>query len=106
MEEIELKYGDELFAKSRYYLSKVTVVRFTPTTIVLSDNNKIRKPFTNNRSYGIGTNTYYSLPNDELNNQFNRNLNDRYVSDFKFSKLNNQQLETVVALLKSMKTNP
>jgi len=108
MENIELKTGDLLFSKSNYHgLQKIEVERLTNTQIVLEGyDTKLRKPFYNGiaaiGSKGFG-NTYYYLPTPELEKEYQRQFNDRFIRAFKWSKISNDDMQSAVDLLKSLK---
>ena len=106
-QQIDLKPGDILFSQSRYHgLCKIKVERLTNTLIVLEGGNiKLRKPFSNGvtaiGSGGYG-NTFYYLPTQELEDMYQRKIDDKLISTFAWSKLSNEQIKSVVEFLRQL----
>lgn len=101
--EYELKIGDTVFTESRYHGFGIrTVSRFTNTMIVLDDETKIRKPFTDYNT-AIGTsgygNIHYKPYSDELLKKYTRQQNLKLIGKFNFDRLNDDELKSLIDFL-------
>lgn len=108
----ELKIGDTLFAYNYYSgLSKITVLRETPTTYVLERDIRLDKPFKDGcyakgDKDGWGHKTQYLLPNEKHISDYNYQNNKRYVENFKWAVLSREDLEEVTTFIKLKKPKP
>lgn len=107
--EKELQPGDYLFTKSTYHsISKSKVLRLTTTQIVLDEkgNTRLKRPFRNmctaigSRGYGS---TYYYLPTPELEEEYQRKLNDQFIGTFGWKATSNEKTQLIVDFLKQLK---
>lgn len=107
--EIELKEGDVLFTESRYHgVNKVKVARLTKTQIIIEDygDTRLRKPFINGcsaiGSSGYGVTSYY-IPTPQLEAEYQRKLNDKFIGTFAWKTTSNENTQLIVDFLKTLK---
>lgn len=108
---MELKIGDTVFGNSTYHgFSKLIVKRETNTQIILENQYqkeiKVRKPFKNGcteiGSSGYGNTSYY-FSDEKIKEMYKRQINNKEISCFPFSKLSNEKIEQLVDFLRTLK---